>query len=278
MKKEARNVVIGAIVGVIALVVVIMLIMSIAIVPAGKVGVHDLFGKVDENEFSAGFHFKNPLANVHMMSIQTQEYTMSYAQGEGAKYGSDVISALTKEGLSVDLDITILYKMTPQKADVIYKTIGENYVTVIVRPQIRTVIREVIAEYEAKQIYSSDRTVISLAISEKLEPDLSKRGIILESVLLRHVELPAELTIKITEKLQAEQEAERMEFVLQRETQEANRKRIEAQGIADANTIISGSITPEYLRWYFIQMIPEYNATTFIPVGDDGIPFVKVVE
>lgn len=278
MNKEQRNIAVGATVGIIALICLLILLACITVVPAGHVGVYDLFGSVDDNEYQPGLHLINPLANVHMMSIQTQEYTMSYTEGEGAKHGSDTIAALTAEGLTVDLDITILYSMTSQRADNIYRTIGLEYVSVIVRPQIRTVIREVIAEYEAKQIYSSDRSTISLAIFETLEPDLASRGIILETVLLRHVQLPDELTAKITEKLSAEQEAERMQFVLQKETQEADRKRIEAQGIADANTIISGSITPEYLRWYFIQMIPEYNATTFIPVGDDGIPFFKNIE
>ena len=253
----------------------VILASSITIVPAGHVGVVDFFGQVSSEELKPGLQFKTPFASVHMMSIRTQEYTMSIATEEGEKYGDDSITALTKEGLTVALDITVLYRLKDTEADKIYTTIGENYISVIVRPQIRTAIREVIAKYEAKQLYSEERQKVAIEITEKLEPELERRGIILERVLLRNIKLPDSLTQKITEKLEAEQEAERMQFVLEREQQEAERKRIEAQGIADANRIISNSLTPDYLRWYHIQMLPNYNSVIYIPVGDDGLPLFK---
>ena len=252
-----------------------ILASSITVVPAGHVGVVDFFGQVSTEELKPGIQFKTPLASVHLMSVRTQEYTMSISTEEGEKYGDDSITALTKEGLTVALDITVLYRLQDSVADKIYTTIGEDYIGVIVRPQIRTVIREVIAKYEAKQLYSEERQKVALEIAEKLEPELEKRGIALERVLLRNIKLPDSLTQKITEKLEAEQEAERMEFVLQKEQQEAERKRIEAQGIADANRIISNSLTPEYLRWYHIQMLPNYNSVIYIPIGEDGLPIFK---
>lgn len=260
----------GGIIGVAVptIIALLLLSMSIAIVPAGHVGVHDLFGNVDPVEYQPGLHFKNPLASVKMMSVKTQEYTMSYIRGEGAKKESDIIQALTKEGLTVSLDITILYKLTPSEADVIYKTIGLDYVSVIVRPPIRTVIREIVAQYEAKQIYSEDRVQVSQGIFDELEVVLGERGIILENVLLRHVQLPAELTKAIEAKLTAEQDIEKRMFEVEVEKQEAERKRVEAQGIADAQTIIDETLTPEYLRYLLIIHLKEYTGgKIFIPTN-----------
>ncbi len=196
---------------------------------------------------------------------------MSYTQGEGAVYGYDTISALTKEGLNVDLDITILYRLTSSRASEIYKTIGENYVDVIVRPQVRTVIREVVANYEAKQIYSEDRAIITTQIFNELEAYLLERGIILEDVMLRHVQLPAQLTSAIEEKLTAEQNIEKRRFEVEIEKEEAERKRVEAQGIADAQTIIDESLTPAYLRWYWIENLNTHNSVIYVPVDPEGM-------
>lgn len=269
----------GRLIGtIISLVILILLSMaSIAIVPVGHVGVHDLFGVASEDEFQPGFHLKNPFASMNMMSVKTQEYTMSYVKGEGAKKSADVIQALTKEGLTVGLDITILYKLTPSEADVIYKTIGQSYVSVIVRPPIRTVIREVVARYEAKQIYSDERTQVSEDIFDNLTRVLEERGIILESVLLRHVQLPTELTKAIEAKLTAEQNIEKRRFEVQVEEEEANRKRIEAQGIADANEIIATSLSNEYLTWYWIENLDTHNSVIYVPVGPGGIPLFREI-
>jgi len=257
---------------IVGIIVVIMLLTSCVVaVPVGHVGVVDLFGNVDANERQPGLQLKNPFAGVAMMSVKTQEYTMSYVKGEGVKYESDVISSLTKEGLSVDLDITVLYRLDPSKAVDIYSTIGTDYKNVIVRPQIRTVIREVIAKYEAKQIYSADRTEISLKIFEYLEPELASRGLIIEKVLLRHVQLPTELTTAIEAKLTAEQNIEKKRFEVQIEEQEAARKRIEAQGIADAQTIIDESLTDEYLKWYWIENLDTHNSVIYVPIDPQGM-------
>ena len=252
----------------------------IAIVPAGHVGVHDLFGQVEEYERPAGLHFKNPFANIVSMSIKTQEYTMSTTRGEGAKYSSDVIPALTKEGLTVNLDMTVLYRLVPSRAAEIYRTIGINYVDIIVRPQIRTVIREVIARYEAKHIYSADREKIALEIYSVLEPELFKRGVILERVLLRNVQLPVDLVKAIEAKLTAEQEIEKKRFEKEREKEEAFRKIIEAEGIANATSIIQKSLAeaPEYLTWVWLQKLENHNSVVYVMEGQMGLPIFKNID
>jgi len=254
----------------------LILATSIAIVPAGHVGVHDLFGQVSSSEYSPGLHLKNPFANVVMLSTKTQEYTMSYIQGEGAKSSSDVIGALTKEGLTVNLDITVLYRLIPNEADTIYRTVGANYLDIIVRPQVRTAIRDVVATYDAKDIYSAKRQQVPLDIYDEMEQALIKRGIILESVLLRHVQIPDELTSAIEAKLTAEQMIQKKAFEVEEAKQEASRKREEARGIADANEIISNSLTPSYLKWYWIGELDKANVY-YVPVGNDGLPLFKEI-
>jgi regulator of protease activity HflC (stomatin/prohibitin superfamily) len=259
-------------------IILVVMMTAVTVVPAGHVGVHDLFGDVSKDEFQPGLRLKNPFAHVEMMSVKTQEYTMTYTKGEGAVHGSDVISALTKEGLTVNLDMTVLYRLRPDRANEVYKTIGPDYVNVIVRPQIRTAIRDVVAVYEAKQIYSADRQRVALEIFDEMKPVLEERGIILESVLLRHVQLPAELTNAIEQKLTAEQNIEKKAFEVQEAKQEANRKREEAQGIADANTIIANSLSNNYLRWYWINGLQTQESIYYVPVGSDGLPIMKIID
>jgi len=188
-----------------ALVLVIIWISTVVVVPAGHVGVHVMFGEVNPYPMRSGFYFKNPLASVQMMSIRTQEYTMTFITDEGAiKDRADVITALTKEGLSVDLDITVLYSLNPKLAPTVYREIGMDYINVVVRPMIRSVISEIIAKYEAKNIYSESRQEISIEIQNKLQDELKPVGIQIERVLLRNVQLPDKLQEAISEKLETE--------------------------------------------------------------------------
>jgi len=277
--EEKRLMITGA--GVIITFIVFAIIaLSAVVIPAGHVGVYNLFGVVEDTEWQPGLHFKNPLASVETMTIKTQEYTMTYTKGEGAKYSSDVISALTKEGLSVDLDMTILYKLNPSYASEVYKTIGKDYVDVIVRPQIRTVIREVVAKYEAKQLYSEDRQAVALEIASELEPELVSRGIILERVLLRHIQLPADLMQSIENKLTAEQKAEEYVFILQQEKREAERKIIEAEGIRNSTMIVQEGLSksPEYLTYLWLQKLENHESVVYIMEGDMGLPIFKNID
>ena len=232
-------------------------------VPAGTVGVIDTFGSVDENEFPAGLHIKNPFSDVYIMSIMTQEI-------------QEISTVPSKEGLLVTLETSILFKIDPTEANVIYKSIGPWYVDIVIVPQLRSTIRETTAKFEAKALYTEGRENITIDIYDILKPLFEKRGIYLENVLLRDLGLPLTVTQAIEMKLKAEQESEQMKFVLQKETQEAERKRIEASGIADAQLIIDKSLTPEYLKWYWITHLVDHSSVMYVPISPDGYPIMNI--
>ncbi len=249
---------------------------SIVIVEAGETGVYSLFGKVKDQELQSGFHLVIPLARVTPMSIRTEEYTMSIAQGEGKKFGADAITSLTKEGLSVDLDMTVLYRLEEDKASDVYKSVGLNYEEKIIRPMIRTSIRDVIANYEAKDIYSEKREEAAQEIQEKLKEAIEPRGIIVEDVLLRNVNLPANLAKAIQEKLQAEQEAQKYDFLLETEKKEKERKIIEAEGQRDAQAIINQSLSTNYLYYQYIKELENREGTIYVPTSPTtGMPLFR---
>jgi len=260
-------------------VIVIIFALSLKIVPAGVTGVYDLFGKIKDKEVGSGLHLINPFARLHKMSIRTEEYTMTVIQGEGRKYSSDTITALTKEGLSVDLDITVLYHLIENKASDVFKNVGLQYEEKIIRPQIRAGIREIITLYEAKEVYSEKRAEATEKILEYLKENINPRGIAVEEVLLRNVVLPQELARAIEEKLQAEQAAQKMEFVLAKEEKEAERKRIEADGQRDAQKIINESLTSKYLNYLYIQELKDRAGTIYVPISPStGMPMFKWIE
>ncbi|MBA3046771.1 prohibitin family protein [Candidatus Falkowbacteria bacterium] len=249
---------------------------SIIIVDAGETGVYSLFGKVKDQELSSGFHLVIPLAKVTKMSIRTEEYTMSIAQGEGKKYSADAITSLTKEGLSVDLDMTVLYRLQEDKASDVYRELGLNFDEKIIRPTIRTSIRDVIAQYEAKDIYSAKREEAAFQITDNLKAVMDPRGIIIESVLLRNVALPANLANAIQEKLQAEQEAEKYDFILAKEKKEKERKIIEAEGQQESQRIINQSLTTNYLYYLYINQLKDREGTIYVPTSPTtGMPVFK---
>ncbi len=267
--------------GVVFLAIVLIVILPFVgsfftIIDAGETGVRSFFGKVRDKEFSSGFHLKNPLERVTKMNIRTQEYTMSIAHSEGKRVGDDSIAALTKEGLQVDLDITVLFSLVENKASDVYKEVGLSYEDVIIRPQIRSTIREVIAEYQAKDIYSEKRQEAAQKILEKLKKSVDPRGVEVEDVLLRNVQLPSGLAESIQEKLQAEQDAERYNFVLEKEAKEAERKRIEAEGQRDAQQIINQSLTPRYLEFLYINSLKDREGTIYVPTNsNNGLPLFR---
>ena len=185
----------------------------------------------------------------------------------------------SKEGLTVKLEISVLYHLNPDKAADVYKTVGEDYVPVILEPQFRSVTRGVTAMYEAKALYTSERDKLALEILREMVTATSARGIIVESTPLRRVGLPPGLTQSIEAKLQAEQESQRMEFVLTREKQEADRKRIEGQGIADFQKIVVQGISDQLLRWKGIEATEKLAASpnakvVVIGAGKDGLPLI----
>ncbi len=235
------------------------------VVPAGYVGVVDFFGTVSDNTLKAGINFVNPLARVVKFSVKTQEI-------------KEVMDVPSKEGLTVQLEISALFHMNPEKTAEVYKTIGENYVQIILEPQFRSVVRGVTALYDARALYTSEREQLALQILNELEKLVAPRGFTMETTPLRRVALPPGLTAAIEEKLRAEQESQRMQFVLTREKQEADRKRIEAQGISDFQNIVARGISENLLRWKGIEATEKLasspNAKIVIVGGKDGLPLI----
>lgn len=265
-----------AVVGVIiAVIFIIIIFRSIIIIPAGNTGVYHLFGNVKDQPLSSGLHLVIPLAKVEMMSIRTEQYTMSIVPQEGQKYGDDSIDALTKEGLKVNLDITAFYHLQEDKAPEVFKTLGLNYEEKIVRAEVRGAIRDIIALYDAKDIYSEKREEATNKIAEKLKNNLQPRGVELESVILRNVALPALLTQAIEAKLTADQEAQKYDFILQKETKEAERKRIEAAGQRDSQQIINQSLSNQYLQYLYIKELQNRPGTIYVPYD---LPLFKGIQ
>ncbi len=269
--------------GFIVLIIGILFLIGsgVRIIEAGHVGVKVLFGNVQEEPLNPGFHIINPLINVIPMSTRTEAYTMSSITREGRRTGDDAVIALTSDGVSIKLDITSWYRLQADMAPDVYKNLGLNYSEKIVRPALRTAIRNATVEYKAEDVYSSKRQAVVKKMEELIVADLKGRGIILEKVLLRNVILPNRITQAIDEKISASQEAQKMEFVLQKEKQEAERKEVEAQGIARAQKIIADSLTDEYLTWHYIRTLSELagsNNNTFViaPFDQKLVPLFNV--
>jgi len=238
----------------------------LVVIPAGHVGVLDFFGSVSSRVLPSGVHLVVPMTRVIRMSIQTQEL-------------KEVAEVPSQEGLIMDLEVSLLYRLQADKADDIYRTVGRNFPTVVVEPQIRSAIREITASYDAKALYSSERDKIAREIFTYFTKLTESRGIEAEAVLLRKVGLPPVVANAIQEKLRREQEAEQMKFVLQKEQQEAERKRIEAQGVADFQRIVAAGISPQLLEWKGIEATEKLAASTnskVVVIGNpkSGLPII----
>jgi regulator of protease activity HflC (stomatin/prohibitin superfamily) len=235
-------------------------------VPAGSVGVKDFFGSVSPTAMSPGIGLVMPMTSVVPMSVKTQEI-------------KEVAEVPSQEGLILTLESSLLFQLDPAKAVEIYRTVGSDYVGTIVEPQFRSAIREVTASYEAKALYSATREKIAGEILDLFRRMAGARGIVVQQVLLRRIGLPPAVASAIQEKLRREQEAEQMKFVLQKEQQEAERKRIEAQGVADFQRIVATGISPQLLEWKGIEATEKLAASTnskIVVVGNtkSGLPLV----
>jgi regulator of protease activity HflC (stomatin/prohibitin superfamily) len=226
---------------------------SVIQIDAGHVGVKKLFGKVQDDVLNSGLHFINPVMDVVKMDIKTMNYTMSGVQDEGHKSNDDAIRVLTADGLEVTIDLSVLYRVVPNDAPKLLSQTGEDYEDKIVRPITRTRIRDNAVYYDAVALYSTKRDEFQQRIFRTIEEDFKKRGLLLENLLVRNITLPQSVKTAIELKINAEQEAQKMQFVLQKEKQEAERKRVEAQGIADYQRIISESLTDRQLQYESIK-------------------------
>jgi prohibitin 1 len=254
--------------GTIALLAAILALSQFfSIIPAGHVGVVDFFGIVSDRTLGAGINTVNPMAKIQKYSIQTKEH-------------KEAMQVLSREGLTIGLEISALYRLNPDSAARVYKTIaGGDYETIVLIPQFRSMSRAVTASFQASALYSTEREALGVAIQSELAKVVAPRGIIIESTPLRNVGLPSQLTEAIEQKQRADQESQRMEFVLTKEKQEADRKRIEAQGIADFQKIVATGISDQLLRWKGIEatmkIAESQNAkVVIIGSGKDGLPII----
>lgn len=245
----------------------VSIVQCFTVIPAGTVGVVDFLGMVSDNTLKPGVNVVNPMARIIKYSFKTQEL-------------KENMTVPSKEGLSVQLEISLLFKVDPSKANDIYKSVeAGDYLNVILKPQFRSVVREVTAQFEAKALYTGAREQLADEITSKLKDRVGPRGIMIEEAPLRQIVLPPGLSQSIEEKLQAEQESQRMAFVLKKEEQEADRKRIEAKGIADFQDIVSKGISDQLLKWKGIEATEKLSQSAnskvvIIGSGKDGLPVI----
>ncbi|MEQ1823248.1 MAG: prohibitin family protein [Fimbriimonadaceae bacterium] len=268
---------------------------TVKVVQAGTVGVVRTFGKLNPVPLGEGLHTIVPWATVEVVPIRTEEYTMSGVRGEGAVQGDDAIRTLSKDGLPLPLDVTINYRPVPSMVPWLFRNIGteEDYVAKIVRPSARAAVRDAVSQFTAQEAYSSKRDQLAAIVTERLEKYIEHtltqsegytgRAFIIQQVLIRNIELPEKLKASIEAKLTAEQESLRMEFVLQKEKQEAERKRIEARGVADFQAIVSQGLSDKLLLWKGIEATQELaksdnSKVVVIGSGKSGLPIILNAE
>jgi regulator of protease activity HflC (stomatin/prohibitin superfamily) len=232
---------------------------------------------VQPEVLTSGLNLVNPLYEVEHMDVRTQNYTMSGVHDEGKVTGDDAIRALTADGLEVVIDLTVLYRVTPSEAPRLIREVGSDYQDKIVRPISRTKIRDNAVYYDAVSLYSTKRDEFQDRIFKSIDNEFKRRGLFLENLLVRNITLPATVKSSIEQKIQAEQEAQKMQFVLQKERQEADRKRVEAQGIADYQRIISESLSEKLLQYEQIKAMKELSLSQNAKVimsGGKGTPVI----
>lgn len=259
------------------------LVIIAGLVVAGFVVLSGIFVQVDQTEIGVvrcfgqvcgtltpGLHLMIPIYQ-SVMKFPTFEKTMEFA-------GTEQITSLSSEGLNVNFDMAFQYAIDPTKATEVYSKLGENY-EVWMHNRMRAKARDIIAQYRADELYSTERTAIQAKFESEMAIEFAPYGIVMKSVLIRGIVLPEPVVQSIQMKISAKQDSERMDFVITKETKEAQRKVIEAGGIADSNKIIAGSLTENYLRWYWIQhvVMGANSSIMYVPVGQDGLPLMKTV-
>ena len=253
-------------IAVVGLIVLILLFNSVNRVSTGHVGVLTLFGRVTGEVLPEGIHLINPLKTNNEMSIQTQTIKES-------------ASVPSSEGLVMNLDTSLIYHLNPEKAAEVFQKISANYEAVVVEPNLRAPIREATASHTANAVYTGEREMVARQVFDQLTSELKQRGLVVENVLLRDIQLPQTLKASIETKQQAEQEALAMNFRLQKEKQEAERKRIEAAGIRDFQQIVAQGISPALLEWKGIEAtenLAKSGNSKVVVIGNNknGLPLI----
>jgi regulator of protease activity HflC (stomatin/prohibitin superfamily) len=269
-----KNVALIKIAGVVVILIGVSL-ASVKQIEPGEVGVQKLFGKVNNNILESGLNIVNPLIQVVTFDIRTENYTMSGILDEGAKQADDAIRVLTADGLEVIIDLTVLYRVIPTEAPRILQEVGIDYRNVLVRPICRTKIRDNAVYYDAVSLYSTKRDEFQSRIFSTIESNFKERGLLLEQLLVRNITLPASVKTTIESKINAEQDAQKMTFVLQKERQEAERKRVEAQGIADYQKILSTGLSDKLLQYEMIKAISTSpNSKVIFMTNGKNLPMI----
>ncbi|HTC46114.1 MAG TPA: prohibitin family protein [Candidatus Aquilonibacter sp.] len=253
-------------IGIAAFVLVILLFSAVTRVGTGHVGVLTLFGRVTGETLGEGMHVINPLKTDNELSIQTQTLKES-------------ASVPSSEGLMMSLDTSLIYHLNPDRASEVFQKIGADYENVVVEPTLRSAIREATASHTANALYTGEREMVGKQIYDQVSAQLNQRGLTVENVLLRDIQLPATLKSAIEAKQQAEQESLAMNFRLQKETQEAQRKRIEAAGVRDFQQIVAQGITPSLLEWKGIEAtenLAKSPNSKVVVIGNNknGLPLI----
>jgi prohibitin 1 len=261
-----RSVVVTVAIGIVGLIALVLLFNCVTRVGTGRVGVLTLFGRVTGETLSEGIHVINPLKTVNELSVRSQTVKES-------------ASTPSSEGLMMSLDTSLIYHLNPVRAAEVFQKLGPRYEDVVVEPTLRSAIREATSSHSANALYTGERDAVAKQIFDQLTGQLGARGMIVENVLLRDIQLPATLKQSIELKQQAEQEALAMNFRLQKETQEAQRKRIEAQGVRDFQQIVAQGITPSLLEWKGIEAtetLAKSPNTKVVVVGNpkNGLPLI----
>jgi regulator of protease activity HflC (stomatin/prohibitin superfamily) len=270
-KMRQNNIAFRSVARVSALVAVVFGIVAVlqcfTQIDAGHVGVVDFFGVVSDQTLRAGINPVNPLATVIKYSVQTQEH-------------KETMQVLSREGLTIGLEVSALYRLNPDSAARMYKTVsGGEYETIILIPQFRSICRAVTASFQASALYSTERERLGASIQDELARTVAPRGVTIENTPIRNVALPTQLTEAIEQKQRADQESQRMEFILTKEKQEADRKRIEAKGIADFQAIVAAGISDQLLRWKGIEATEKLASSQntkviIVGAGKDGLPII----
>jgi len=254
---------------------------SFTIIEPGYVGVPVTFGNVGSQSLQAGIHPIFFLTDVYKMSVQTKNYTMSSVHNEGNRTGDDAVATLSRDQLILKFEVSVWYHLDPSQANNVYSNIGLNYEEVIVRPAIRTALVNAATKFDASDVMSLQRDAYTKMVTELLLQELNGKGVILDNVLIRNVEPPAMVSDAIAAKLKASQEAQQMEYTIQKAQKEAQRKAIEAGGISNAQKIIGNGLTQSYLQWYYITQLKEVvnspnNSTIILPFDQKLIPLLNV--
>jgi regulator of protease activity HflC (stomatin/prohibitin superfamily) len=261
----------------ILLILIGVVFSSIIQIEPGQAGVKVLFGSVKKDVLNNGLHFVNPLMNIERIDVKTQNYTMSGMHDEGQQSADDAIRVLTSDGLEVTIDLTVLYRVIASEAPRLLQETGFDYRDKIVRPLSRTKIRDNAVYYQAIELYSTKRDEFQDRIYKGIDADFKGRGLMLEQLMVRNITLPESVKATIEQKINAEQDAQKMQFVLLKEKQEAERKRVEAQGIADYQRIIAESLTDKQLQYESIQAMKQLALSSnakIIMMGKGNTPVI----